>query len=251
MTPRPLPYSTVCDLPGQAEALTDFYAIVDRYPDAIKNQHAIRRWEYAMALSALTGWQLAKVLPAIVAANEARKVDGLCRTVSCAPSQICDVGGAGSNFWQVLTEVTSEEILLIDPKAPVSGKPAGRCRLYAGSVEEYAANYPHGQFDILTCISVIEHVKEVRPFLRACHMLLKPGGLLFLTTDFWDADGPDTAHFHWMRERIYTADSIRALLISSHPLGFVSVGATDWHYHGPMVYDYSVASLALVKKGTR
>lgn len=230
------PCSKPCDLLKDAEALTPFYAMIDQSPAALDGQHPIRRWEYAMALAAIDQWNLAR-----------RERDG---TIPLGQAlTIGDVGGAGSNFWQVLVGLTSEPVLLIDPHAPPSGKPEGACLLYTGSVEEYAANYSHNQFDLLTCISVIEHVTDLRPFFRACHMLLKPGGLLFLTTDYWDAEGDDTAHFHWMRERIYHEQSLTRLITSVRELGFARMGASRWRpYPGPMVFDYSVASLALVRK---
>ena len=230
-----LPYSKVCNLPGDAEQLAPFSAMVDRYPDALAGQHAIRRWEYAMALRTIDGWVNGPIVHPPYTGD---------------PLQICDVGGAGSNFWQVLTGVTSEDIIVID--AALTTLPAGQVLGIQGTVEEVAAGSApiarHGQFDILTCISVIEHVEEVRKFFRACHMLLKPGGLLFLTTDYWDAEGDDTAHFHWMRKRIYNDERMRTLLGGLRELGYASFGQADWAYHGPQVYDYAVCSAAMVKK---
>lgn len=53
---------------------------------------------------------------------------------------------------------------------------AARC----GSIEE--AGYSPESFDVLTLWDVIEHVPEPVEYLRACHGLLKPGGLLVLST---------------------------------------------------------------------
>jgi len=230
-----LPYSKVCDIVGDAEQLAPFYAMVDRYPDALAGQHTIRLWEYAMALYAIQGWYQAQVAQVT--------------QVGIPPFQICDVGGAGSNFWQVLTGLTPEPVILVDPNFPeaIEARPQG-APAFRRTIESYAAGASHNQFDILTCISVIEHVEEVRKFFRACHMLLKPGGLLFLTTDYWDAEGPDTAHFHWMRKRIYNAERMRKLQGDLRELGYASFGHADWAYHGPQVYDYSVCSAAMVKK---
>lgn len=250
-TPTILPLNKPCDLQGDAERLAPYLTQVDAVPDALAGQHAIRRWEYAMALYAISQWRMARLLPDLVQAADAALEEGQDQAVQEPAREICDVGGAGSNFWQLLATQTSTDITLVDPVAsiPLADLPDGRRTVWhCGTVESFAAETPHNQFDILTCISVIEHVKDTRAFFRACHTLLKPGGLLFLTTDYWDADGPDVAHFHWMRERIYNAGSVRKLLQGLRELGYKSFGAADWGYPGNMLYDYSVASLAVVKK---
>jgi 2-polyprenyl-6-hydroxyphenyl methylase / 3-demethylubiquinone-9 3-methyltransferase len=49
------------------------------------------------------------------------------------------------------------------------------------SVEELAAQMP-GAFDAITCMEMLEHVPDPGSVLRACAMLLRPGGTLFLST---------------------------------------------------------------------
>lgn len=235
---RSLPYSKVCDLLGDAELLAGPLRQIEACPAALEGQHPIRRWEYAMALHAINGW--AQWYWSVNPTSTDRD----------APRRICDIGGAGSGFWQLLAGQTSEPIVVIDPS--IQPAPDLRGRLgYAGTVEQFAAEEPHDQFDVVTCISVIEHVPAPRAFLRAARMLLKPGGLLFLTTDYWDAEGPDVAHYHWMRQRIYNAGRMTGLLEALREVGFRSFGTADWSYHGPQVFDYSVAAAALTKKGTR
>lgn len=234
----PLPCSKVMSAEDYHQLSAELQTL-DRYPDVLLGQHPVRRWEYAMAHYAMRQWA------------EWYWAEHPTATDRDSPREILDVGGAGSNFWQTLLSVTSERIIIIDPAAPhnhVQATPTGRYTIHACPVEEYAATARHDRFDIVTCISVIEHVEEVRPFARAIKMLLKPGGLLFLTTDFWDAEGEDTAHFHWMRKRIYNAHRMVRLLGDLRELGFRSFGESDWSYHGHQVYDYSVASAAMVKK---
>ena len=49
------------------------------------------------------------------------------------------------------------------------------------SVEALAAEMP-GEFDVITCMEMLEHVPDPRSILRACATLLRPGGKLFLST---------------------------------------------------------------------
>jgi 2-polyprenyl-6-hydroxyphenyl methylase/3-demethylubiquinone-9 3-methyltransferase len=49
------------------------------------------------------------------------------------------------------------------------------------SVESLAAEMP-GRFDAITCMEMLEHVPDPGSVLRACASLLKPGGVLLLST---------------------------------------------------------------------
>lgn len=52
-------------------------------------------------------------------------------------------------------------------------------------------DFPDGRFDAVTCMSVIEHGVPIEPFLAESARILKPGGLLIVSTDY-DQDPPDT-----------------------------------------------------------
>lgn len=58
---------------------------------------------------------------------------------------------------------------------------------FTRTVEEFDQLYK-GQFDLIYCSEVIEHVPQPRPFLNAIVALLAPGGILFITT-------PDISHW--------------------------------------------------------
>lgn len=228
------PYSKVCNLAADTLQLTSYMAAIDQVPIVMVDQNPIRKWEYAMALRAIHGWR-----------ND-HAPDG--------PLHVCDVGGAQSGFWQVLAPLSPDKyIVIVDPAAPhghVNAVPGAKHIIYPCGIEEYATPVPErrNSFDVLTVISVIEHVEQVKHFFRACHTILRPGGLLFFTADYWDAEGPDTAHFHWMRQRIYNDSRIKKLLADLRDLGFQSFGHADWSYHGNQVYDYSIVGVAMVKK---
>lgn len=50
-------------------------------------------------------------------------------------------------------------------------------------VEELAADPDHvGQYDVITCLEMLEHVPNPASIIQACAKLLKPGGDLFVST---------------------------------------------------------------------
>ncbi len=49
------------------------------------------------------------------------------------------------------------------------------------TAEEMAASYPN-EFDVLTCMELLEHVPDPASIIQACSKLVKPGGHLFFST---------------------------------------------------------------------
>ncbi len=49
------------------------------------------------------------------------------------------------------------------------------------SAEAMAAEHP-GEFDVVTCLEMLEHVPNPGSVIRACATLVKPGGQLFFST---------------------------------------------------------------------
>lgn len=48
-------------------------------------------------------------------------------------------------------------------------------------VEQLAAQVP-GEFDVVTCLEMLEHVPDPASIIKACHTLVKPGGMVFFST---------------------------------------------------------------------
>ena len=49
------------------------------------------------------------------------------------------------------------------------------------TAEALAAEQP-GQYDVVTCLEMLEHVPDPASVIRACHALVKPGGQVFFST---------------------------------------------------------------------
>ncbi|NLZ12149.1 MAG: bifunctional 2-polyprenyl-6-hydroxyphenol methylase/3-demethylubiquinol 3-O-methyltransferase UbiG [Alcaligenaceae bacterium] len=49
------------------------------------------------------------------------------------------------------------------------------------SAEDFAARQP-GQFDVVTCMEMLEHVPDPASIVQACSQMVKPGGWVFFST---------------------------------------------------------------------
>jgi len=57
-------------------------------------------------------------------------------------------------------------------------------RLHQGDLTK--TNFSSVSFNLITCISVIEHGVNHQAFLREASRLLRPEGVLFMTADYWE-----------------------------------------------------------------
>ena len=48
-------------------------------------------------------------------------------------------------------------------------------------VEQLAAQMP-GEFDVVTCLEMLEHVPDPASIIKACYTFVKPGGMVFFST---------------------------------------------------------------------
>jgi len=85
--------------------------------------------------------------------------------------------------------------------------------------DETATDFPAESLDAVTCLSVIEHGVSVKAFLEEAARILRPGGVLCLSTDY-DQQPPDTAGLfaYGAPVKIFGPDDIRELV--SHAEGF-------------------------------
>ena len=194
---------------------------VDQFFTAAREQHPMRRWEYAMALRAQATWyDSTPVRP---------------------QGPVIDVGGAGSPFWRM---VNPEVCRVVDPEEGID-------------LAEYLRSGARLASEVY-CLSVLEHVDNLDQFLYHLNCLVAPGGLLFLTMDHCGCDTHDADmevpthveqhHFHWMRKRMFGRSDLREVAEHLLDLNLSWLGERDLTYLGNHVYDYTFASLALVKR---
>jgi SAM-dependent methyltransferase len=95
--------------------------------------------------------------------------------------RVLDVG-CGPGFFVEAAREAGWDAWGIDPSAyavSLARRALGE-RVSVGVVE--ASGHPPGSFDLVTAFDAFEHVYEPRRFLDAAHALLRPGGVLAITT---------------------------------------------------------------------
>jgi SAM-dependent methyltransferase len=88
-----------------------------------------------------------------------------------------------------------------------------------------ATDFPDGRFDAVTCLSVVEHGVPVPAFLAETARILRPGGVLVLSTDY-DADPPDTTGISMYGQpvHIFSPAEILALVATAAAAGLDLIG---------------------------
>lgn len=115
------------------------------------------------------------------------RVQYVCDRVRLTGATALDVGCGGGLLSEALAR-EGAQVTAID-LAPELVKVGRLHKLESGvqvdyqlrSVESLAEERP-GSFDVVTCMEMLEHVPDPSSIIRACHLLLKPGGRLFLST---------------------------------------------------------------------
>ena len=149
--------------------------------------------------------------------------------------QALDIGCGNSPLGPALELTTDTTVTEIDPDIRLLAKRKGTARR-SFEVGDLLALDGRGPYDAVFCISVIEHIEEQVEAWNSLIQLVKPGGLLFVTTDFgedhtkpWYADTERVAKYdpkrvanmgEWLTERGFTLD-------------------LDPTFYGPQVFDYT------------
>ncbi len=81
--------------------------------------------------------------------------------------------------------------------------------------------YPDNYFDVITCLSVIEHGVNEEQYFEEMYRILKNGGLLITSTDYWETKIETQNKFAYGKPvYIYDKNSIQNLLNMANNYGF-------------------------------
>jgi SAM-dependent methyltransferase len=102
----------------------------------------------------------------------------------------------------------------------------GPIRYFPGDLTQ--TPFPNEHFDAITCLSVIEHGVQLEAYFREMHRLLKPGGLLITSTDYYPTP-IDTRGMvaHGSPIKIFSEPEIQAALVLAEKVGFEPTGDLD------------------------
>jgi SAM-dependent methyltransferase len=76
-------------------------------------------------------------------------------------------------------------------------------------------------FDAITCMSVVEHGVDIKTYLREMQRILKPGGVLITSTDYWEQPVDTTGKYQYGTQvHLFHADEIRTVIEDAKSIGF-------------------------------
>jgi 2-polyprenyl-3-methyl-5-hydroxy-6-metoxy-1,4-benzoquinol methylase len=111
-----------------------------------------------------------------------RRLDTISALLNKSPAslRVLDVGCSRGNFLAAGAKL-GFYMEGVEPAANIAAAARAQgLRVHTGLLADI--HLPPASFDAITLFEVIEHLKEPLPLLRECHRVLKPGGLLVLST---------------------------------------------------------------------
>jgi SAM-dependent methyltransferase len=143
-------------------------------------------------------------------------------------SLILDVGCFNSAILWTLLRRGFTRLCGLDLNPLLRFAPHNRMLWYVAG-DLYAAPFLSRRFEVVTALSMMEHGFEPAQFLPALRRLLKPGGLLIVSTDYW----PDKIETTGIRVfgqpwTIFSRPELEHLLEDAKAHGFYLEGPADW-----------------------
>jgi len=174
-------------------------------------------------------------------------------------SQLVDVGSGASFFPPYLTTLGGyPNVTLVDSMqyGDITSDVQAQRAFYGVQLPlldlpvEDMQSIPSDCFDVTMCISTIEHVDVSRhdDALKELHRITKPGGLIFITSDYFrDLEQFERSPSRHLQQTPYTKYFV---LTIPTKIDATFVGETDLAYQGDFVHDaYSFVNICLRKAG--
>ena len=195
-----------------------------------RNDHQHRLWEYGLCLRAIE------------------------EEFSGYPVRVLDTG-SGSSYWPMFLARHGYEVEVNDSGAygSIEATLIAQCVQFSTKFHpiriplhvepcEAMGSIPDHTFDVVTCVSVIEHVdaRDYEAALREHYRVTKPGGLILMTSDFFP-DANRKTIFDSIQHTKYTseiAERVPALFGGAVEW----LGPHDFTYRGDFVHNYSFCS---------
>ncbi|MBL7478931.1 bifunctional 2-polyprenyl-6-hydroxyphenol methylase/3-demethylubiquinol 3-O-methyltransferase UbiG [Legionella bononiensis] len=112
------------------------------------------------------------------------RLDFITQQINLTGIRVLDVGCGGGILSEAMAR-KGAEVTGIDAEGEAI-KVAGEHARNNGLTVQYKCtpieDYEDNHFDVITCMEMLEHVQRPEQVLQHCKRLLKPGGLLFLST---------------------------------------------------------------------
>lgn len=209
-------------------------------------QHMHRMWEYSLVLRVLRTWL-----------KDYKDKNNI-------PLVAADIGG-GIGFTTPLLLVNKFAVAMYEPwlNGNESAKFWEQVNNYRDkTIPSHAVieiNYgllslrdrDRNHYDAVFCISTLEHIRNYQSAWEDLLSMVKPGGLVFITTDYGEHELDNYAHSGLRAGRMFTANQYSKLIGIAKANNFEVLGDEyiyDWKEEYRMVNDYGFASLAVVRK---
>ena len=111
------------------------------------------------------------------------RVNWIDERAGLAGKKVLDIGCGGGILSEAMAQRGASVTGIDMGEAPLAV--ARLHQLESGVAVDYrqiTAEEMPGQFDVVTCLEMLEHVPDPASVIRACHRLVKPGGQVFLST---------------------------------------------------------------------
>lgn len=114
--------------------------------------------------------------------NSARRLSKIAALLRCEPAavKLLDVGCSSGAFLATACRL-GFQAEGVEPSAGAAqtARDAG-LKVFTGYLEQ--AQFPDSSFDAITLIEIVEHLRDAKALLAECARILKPGGIVLVTT---------------------------------------------------------------------